>query len=117
MVHFEWALYALLEKIFELSPGKSFFEFCGKRLANDRTIGTAARPETGFHLIALDLVLHVLEKVPLAGAHMLHSHFFRAAVPGLFFHALLDTLPHEKGDPGDGLLCFVSPIQGVAPVQ
>jgi hypothetical protein len=115
MVHFQRALNALLEKILELSAGEGFSQCRGERLANDRTIGAAARSEAGFHLIALDLILHVFEKAPLAGAHMLHSHFLRATTADLFFNALFDALPHEKGNAGDGLLCFVSPIHNTAP--
>jgi hypothetical protein len=115
MVHFQRTVNTLPEKIFELSSGEGFFKFRGKRLATDRTIGATARPKTGFYLIALDLILHVFEIALLARAHMLQSHFFCAATIGLFFHALLDALPHKEGHTRDGLLCLVSPIHNMTP--
>jgi hypothetical protein len=71
MMNLEMPLNALSEKIFELSPGKRLFKFCGKRPANDRTVWTAARAEARFDLIALNLCLHGLEKALLADADML----------------------------------------------
>jgi hypothetical protein len=113
MMRFQGPLDALLEKILELSPGEGFFKLRGKRLKNHRPIGTAARPETGFRLITLDLILHVLEKALLAGPHMLQSHGFFATALSLFLNALFDALPHEKGNARHGVLCLLIPIHGV----
>ena len=108
-MHFQRSLDALLEKILQLSPGEGFFKFSGKGLAYERTIGAAAWPKTGFHLIALDLFLHALEEALLAGAHMLQGHRPCPATVSLFLNAFLTRFLTKKGTRETA--CFASSVQ------